>query len=92
MSSKPKSETDCTECGSADVEVVQWINANTGEVTDDFASHPHDPFMGQLAVTYCANCDEATTLDTRTRCPHSVCSQNSIDRGSTECIQGGDDE
>ena len=77
MSSQTKSETYCTECGSADECGDEWDDER---ICDECAGINWKPAL------------EEPTLDTRTRCPHSTCSQNYIDTGNAECIQGGDDE
>lgn len=97
MSSKPKYR--CAECHSTSVQIVVWYDPNADEVDEPFADDCTEPDMGPFSVTWCGGCSEHTRLeemspplDTRTRCPHSVCSQNYIDTGNAECIQGGTDE
>lgn len=49
----------CAECGGAEVQVAKWVEANTGEVHDDF--HSWD-CLASMGASWCADCGEHTRL------------------------------
>lgn len=48
----------CTECGSKDVQVMAWVDANT----DEYCSDVNDPC--EIDDCWCGSCDEHTPLAT----------------------------
>jgi hypothetical protein len=54
---KPTTQYQCRECGGTDVLVMQWVNPNTGQVSEKTS-------WTEGLSPYCNKCNDCTTLKT----------------------------
>ncbi len=69
------SKVCCSDCGSTNVQVVKWVESNTGVVIDMYSSDYRRAYENDF--TWCSDCEEHTELwDEETEGPCPARAQN----------------